>query len=201
MESKEKMIERIAASTVSIGINETLSTNIKDLSGEIWEYIPNTNERYQISNYSRVKSLIFNKPIIIKKTLSNGRFKVLITPKKGVRKNEECGRIVAEVFLRNPYENEVIKHKDGNVLNDMLSNLEWISKKQSARSAIERGRFPLNHGRGERNGMTLLSPSIVRDIRMKKLQGNTYYELAKTYNVSLSCIQKIVQNKIWKTVD
>ncbi|MFP7656095.1 NUMOD4 domain-containing protein [Chryseobacterium proteolyticum] len=186
---------------MKIGVNETLSTNIEDLPGEIWEDIPGTNERYQISNYSRVKSLIKGRPIIVKKSLSNGRFKVIIYPKKGKIKNHECGRLVLEVFLRAPEENEVIFRRDGNVLNDMVSNLRWTSKKDSAKAAVERGRFPVNHGRGERNGMNLLSPRDVIEIRRLKAEGKTYKQLCDTFKISKGCIQNMIQNRTWKTIN
>ena len=37
-------------------------------------------------------------------------------------------RIVAETFLKNPKNLAFIEHKDGNVLNDSLGNIEWVNQ-------------------------------------------------------------------------
>lgn len=186
---------------MKIELRDTLSTDITDLPGEIWEDIPGFEDRYQVSNYSRVKSILCRKPRIIKKTISNGRWKVFIYNKRGIGKNEESSRVAATVFIRPPEDNEVIKFKDKNPLNDALHNLEWISKKESAINAYNSGRFPVDHGRALKNGMTILNHFQVSEIRKGFSQGFKLKELAAKYNVSESCISGIVKNKRWKHID
>jgi len=147
MEDFKNSIER------RIKLKDTLSRELTDLPGEIWEDIPKYEERYQISNYSRVKSIIHRKHFIIKKTISNGRFKVTLFDKRGRRKHFQAGRLSATVFLRPPEENEVLRYLDNNTLFDASFNLAWGSKKESSQLAFKLGRFPPNHGRGQRNGM------------------------------------------------
>lgn len=174
--------------------------SIEDLQGEIWEDIPGFEGRYMISNYSRVKSILCRNHKIIKKTLSNGRMKVFIYNKYGIGKNIECGRIAASIFIRTPEENEVLKRIDGNYLNDRVSNLKWVTKKESAQEAFISGRFPKDHGKASRNGMAILTPADVKEIRRKNKAGQTLTKISKEHNTSIMNIHSIVHYKTWKNI-
>ncbi len=178
-----------------ITVKDTLSTDIEDLPGEIWEDLPGYVGRYEISNYSRVKSLIQKKYIILKKSLSNGRFKVALTSRRGKIKCEYVGRLCATVFLRSPEENEVLEYLDKNVLNDASFNLKWRTW-QSVN--LEKAKnIPYNQG--EKNGAATLNYKKAALIRSERKAGKTYSELSLTHKVSVSCLQKVISNKTWKT--
>lgn len=183
-----------------ITLKDSLSLDLNDLPGEIWTDIPGYENRYQISNYGRVKSIILKKHSIIKKTLSSGKFKVILSNKKRFRKNESIGRITATVFLREPKENEVIRYKDRNMLFDAVVNLEWISRKERSQEAYQNGSFPKEHSSGLKNGMSKLTPNQILQIRNKKNQGLSNVELSKTFGVSYSCIHNVVNGRRWKSV-
>ncbi|KQR93307.1 hypothetical protein ASG01_08910 [Chryseobacterium sp. Leaf180] len=185
-------------------IKDTLSTNIESFPGEIWSDIPGYKDRYMISNYSRVKSIIYErsgKVNIIKKSYSSGKYKVTLICKRGKRKNPLCGRLCATVFLRPPEENEVVRYLDGNCRFDVVSNLRWTSKKDSTKEAFANRRFPANHGTGDLNGMAKLSPSKVLEIRKSFGEGIKQKDLASQYGVAQVSIQKIVSGKTWKNIN
>ncbi|MDR3026044.1 NUMOD4 domain-containing protein [Chryseobacterium sp.] len=178
-----------------ITVKDTLSTGLQDLPGEIWEDVPGYVGRYEISNYSRVKSVIKKNYIILKKSLSNGRFKVALTTKYGKIKCENVGRICASVFLRKPEEGEVLEYLDKNVLNDISSNLKW--RTWQSVNLEKAKRHPYN--RGEKNGSATLSYTKAALIRSERKAGKTYSELASIHKVSVPCLQKVIGNKTWKT--
>lgn len=178
-----------------ITVKDTLSTDLQDLPGEIWEDLPGYVGRYEISNYSRVKSVIKRKPLILKKSISNGRFKVALTSRNGKIKCENVGRICASVFLRSPEENEVLEYIDRNVLNDVYSNLKWRTW-QSVNLEKAKNQ-PYNQG--EKNGMATLNYTKAALIRNERKAGKTYYELSIIHKVSVPCLQKVIGNKTWKT--
>ncbi|WP_228417959.1 NUMOD4 domain-containing protein, partial [Chryseobacterium oranimense] len=166
----------------------------EDLPGEIWQEIP-YYYGYEVSNYGRVKSYMKKRPIILKKTLASGKHIVKITKKKGIYDNVIVSRLVASVFIRNPYLNEVVKFKDGNCLNDAAKNLEWISRQQSIINASGREGYSQ---KGIRNGMALLNEEKASEIRKMKSAGLPYGKIASKYGVSISCVMYVVQKKYWK---
>ncbi|SHF17947.1 NUMOD4 domain-containing protein [Chryseobacterium vrystaatense] len=176
-------------------MNETVIIDLKDLPGEIWKEISEYKGGYMVSNFGRVKSFIRTRPIILKKTITSGRHFIKIALGRGRYKNEEVGRLVAKVFIRMPEENEILKPIDGNFLNNAASNLEWTSRQYSA--SIAKGREGFSQ-KGTRNGMARLNEDKAREIRNLKASGKTYSSIAQKYDVSISCIQYVVQNKCWK---
>lgn len=58
---------------------------------------------------------------------------------EGKRKQKKIHRLVAEVFLPNPENKEIVNHKDGDTHNFHLSNLEWATAQENSQHAIASG--------------------------------------------------------------
>lgn len=56
-----------------------------------------------------------------------------------IRKNKRIHRLMCEAFLPNPENKEHVNHIDGNKLNNVMSNFEWVSPKENAAHAIKLG--------------------------------------------------------------
>ncbi|WP_312394784.1 NUMOD4 domain-containing protein [Chryseobacterium sp.] len=177
--------------------NYNLKRSVEDLPGEIWEFIPGYDFNYQISNLGRVKSLVANKILILKKTLSNGKLKVLLYYKTGRYKNELVGRLVCSAFNGEPEENDVVLYKDGNRLNDTAVNTMWQSRKDSIANTFKTKGFP---NKGDSNGMAKLNSEKVREIRRLRSEGNSYQKISLKYGVSISSVQNAVNFKTWKNI-
>lgn len=105
---------------------------------EIWKAIPGFDGRYEVSNLGRVKScdrfrksksgsLSHVKERILKpRQDKNGYLEVAIS-KDGKLHYFRCHRLVADAFIPNPNHFPVINHKDEDVTNNIVSNLEWCS--------------------------------------------------------------------------
>ena len=105
---------------------EFVIDTIKNLLNEEWKPIENTNGKYYISNYGRVKSLCGYKAKILQ-TYQNNKGYLIV---KINNKNVFIHRLVAFAFCENNYKEQKkveIHHKDFNKQNNHFSNLEILS--------------------------------------------------------------------------
>jgi len=65
-----------------------------------------------------------------------------------VARSPTIHRLVAETFIPNPYNKACVNHKDGNKLNNCLSNLEWVTYSENTLHAYKTG---LQKPRGKAN--------------------------------------------------
>lgn len=123
---------------------------------EEWKDVIGYEGLYQVSNEGRVRSLerdievmniLFGSQIrhlkekyIKPKVNSNNRLQVRLC-KDGVKEQKQIHVIVAEAFIPNPNECDVVHHIDRNPQNNSVDNLIWMSKEEhSAMHSTERCR-------------------------------------------------------------
>lgn len=96
---------------------------------EIWKDIKGYEGLYQVSNTGKVKILSKN---IIKKTtkVPKGYLRVGLT-KNGKTKYFYPHRLVAQAFIPNLQNKPCVNHKDRNVKNNNVDNLEWCTYKEN----------------------------------------------------------------------
>lgn len=82
-------------------------------------------DNYSVSNYGRVKNDI-NDYIIIGALDKDGYRRVTLC-NRGKQYNRPVHRLVAMEFLNNPDKLPVVNHKDQNVTNNCVDNLEWCT--------------------------------------------------------------------------
>jgi hypothetical protein len=56
-------------------------------------------------------------------------------------KNYSLHRIVALTFIPNPENKDTVNHKDGNKLNNAISNLEWLTNKENIQHGFNSGLY------------------------------------------------------------
>lgn len=123
-------------------INKIEVWKIKDLAsldGEIWKDISGEEEKYQISNLGRVKSLsrrinTWNgyktiPTLILSQSIRNGYLRVKINKSLNVH------QLVSKAFVENPFNKNYINHKDGNKCNNNVLNLEWVTAQENIQHA------------------------------------------------------------------
>lgn len=114
----------------------SLNYNFEKIEGEEWKEILG-HEEYYISNLGRVKKYTktYDDYFLLEtqENIKNGRVYVWIG-KQGL----QVSRLVGFAFLDNHSEiNNTINHKDGNVLNNSVENLEWVSQSQNNRHSYQ----------------------------------------------------------------
>lgn len=103
---------------------------------EKWKNIPGYEGIYEISNLGRIKSyyakngrLTSNARLISGKLDKDGYCEIKLC-KNGKIKYTRLHRLVAESFVDGDASLEV-NHKDGDKLNNIASNLEWVTTKEN----------------------------------------------------------------------
>lgn len=104
---------------------------------EIWKEINGYDGLYQISNLGRVKN---SKGLIMaqKPSKKDGYVRIQLF-KNGKYKAEYVHILVAKHFIpKPPIENLEVNHIDANKSNNLVSNLEWVTRSQNTKHAIDR---------------------------------------------------------------
>jgi len=105
------------------------------------------------------------------------------------RKTFRIHRLVAKSFLKNDSNLQFVNHKDGNKLNNNVSNLEWCTPSQNTIHAISTGLRAKKTLRGSLDDFQILTIRTMSNISND--------EMSKIYNVSNSLISQIRSNAIY----
>jgi len=155
---------------------------------------------YEVSNFGRVRSfqkrgsckIIPEKPRVLAERLKSNGYVALCLMNKKTRKYLHVHRLVMEAFVgKSPL---TVNHKDGNKLNNHLSNLEYATRKQNSIHARKAGLFKKTI-----TGKDFLTPDEVRAIRMfhhRSIAGI----MAKIFDRGLANIWAIKNRRLYKWV-
>jgi hypothetical protein len=101
--------------------------NSKTMENEIWKTIEEF-PIYEVSHLGRIKNTITGR--ILSPTVKSGYYHACLT-NNNHRKTCKVHRLVAFAFIPNPENKSDVNHKDKDKLNNKLSNLEWMTRKEN----------------------------------------------------------------------
>lgn len=117
--------------------------------GEEWKPIKEYEELYQVSNSGKIKALekyinlanggYRRNEIKLLEFDSSGRYLRVKLCSDGEEKSKLVHVIVAEHFIDNPNNYQVVNHIDGDKYNNHVTNLEWCTEEYNQHHAIENG--------------------------------------------------------------
>jgi hypothetical protein len=171
---------------------------------EEWRVIPGYEGIYSVSNLGRIRINKDRRNIrqgsLLKQTLrTDGYLSV------GLRRDHEASatgfavsRLVLRAFCDEPPSPEhQANHKNGDIIDNRLENLEWVTPAENRLHAIQ----VLGYDRkGERNGAAKLTEAAVIQIRVDAAAGSSLTLLAKRHRVTRNMVWNIVRGKSWRSV-
>ena len=189
--------------------------SINDIDGEIWKEIKGYPSN-MVSNYGRVKSIgrswfngkttITMKPYIMKQKIgTTGYFMLRLTNNK-VSKTLRTHRLIAIAFIPNPDNKREVNHKDGDKINNLLSNLEWSTPSENIIHSIETGLRKYKKGY---SNLKISVPIVQMDKNGVYIKTwNSGHDACKSLGVSQGNISQALRGKLktyagftWKYLD
>jgi hypothetical protein len=172
---------------------------------EIWKPVitHNLQNYYEVSNLGNVRSLprqgkanygtrfYGGKPV--KPFLNSNGYLVVNLTYKGFRKQCTVHTLVLESFVSPKPQGLEACHNDGNPSNAKLENLRWDTRKNNHADKKIHGTQQI----GSKNPFSKINEEQAFFIKYSK---KPLKELAKKFNVSIGCIEKIRYNETWKHI-
>lgn len=131
---------------------------------EIWKTIPDL-PRYEISNKGGLRNANTGKHL--KTRVTKFGYEAVTISYNKVQYVRSVHRLVAQAFIPNPQNKPEVNHIDENKLNNDITNLEWVTRKEN-----------LNHGtRNERAGKAISKSNSIAIIatNLKTSESTEFY--------------------------
>ncbi|QEM43271.1 HNH endonuclease [Bacillus phage Chotacabras] len=167
---------------------------------EIWKSLDGIIDcggNYIVSTYGNVKNATAGNDLSLQVS-PHGYNRAMLHNGKN-RKNVFVHRLVALAFIPNPDNKPQVNHKDGNKLNNKVSNLEWVTPSENIQHAYDSELRAIKLG-SEVNNATL-TEDIVKLIKADLINCSSTAILAEKYNVSSSAISDIKVGITWSHVE
>ena len=161
------------------------------IKGEIFKDVT-LDKRYQISNLGRVRRLYKKGYRYRKPVHQNGYINITFSYGNDF-KRYQLHRLVALAFLENPLNKPCVNHKDGNKINNELTNLEWCTYSENEKHS-HRVLGKITNGIKRRK----ISIQHVEKIKQLHIEGMMQKDIAKKYNVSNGTICLLINNKTYQ---
>jgi hypothetical protein len=181
---------------------------------ENWKDIDGYEGRYQVSNLGRIKSLNYiksKKTKIIKCNRDNDGYYSVVLYKNVKPKRYKIHRLVALMFIENPYNKPQVNHIDACKWNNNVNNLEWCTAKENLRHAWNMGLMEKSRDAfrkyGGKNATLILSKSVMQFTKdgIFVAEYSSMAEARKQTRILQSCISACCRKKhktaggyIWK---
>jgi hypothetical protein len=162
-----------------------VTTRNRQVMQEVWQPVVGYEGRYEVSDTGQVKG---PKGILKPCFHTNGYVRANLW-KHGTSRWFKIHRLVATHFIPNPRQCPQVNHKDGNKINNLVSNLEWCTASENVIHAVRL--FGLH---GENHHKSKLTSEQVRSIRSDT---RLHREIAADYAIVRSVVSEIKSGKTW----
>lgn len=174
------------------------------LKNEEWVYLPNTDNRYIISNMGRIASVPRRRTRggLLKPQPNKQGYLMIAIRYNGKYKLWRLNRLVALTFLPNPNNYEQVNHINGIKSDNRVSNLEWCSRSHNQKEAYRLGlQKPSEHQKRVAKKYCIENKSIkIRAMRFPFIKDySSMSEASRDLGIPVSCISRVVNGKRQQT--
>ena len=148
------------------------------------------------------RSLQIRKEAILKQKIGTNGYASVVLCKNKHRYYVGVHRLIALAFLPNPLNKPTVNHKNGNKLDNTISNLEWNTYKEQINHADEN---KLRNISGEASAVSNLKNEDVLYMRKNfwsdlKAQKSNAKDLCKKFNIGQTTFYNIIRKRTWKHI-
>ena len=174
--------------------------------------------KYEVSNYGSIRNKGNKKEFDLKCKFyrdCNKRLYVSLYKDDKKRKREAIHRLVAKAFILNPKNYDQVNHKDGDIYNNYVYNLEWCTGSENVCKTYDvhdRKKTCKRVQQISKNGDIIKEFDSVKDAKKETGEGNIYRCLHKNiYSKKCKCYWKFINEhnnteiededgEIWKNI-
>jgi hypothetical protein len=183
----------------TINLKPDKERKLRKIEDEIWKEIPDSEGRYMISNYGRVKSFVFDKSggKIMRFSHIKNFFTINLRLVSG-QKTLLVHKLVAEAFVSKTSDDCThVIHLDWNTKNNYYKNLDWVSREVSY---LRVSNFLREKNKNNPNKIITFSKLKAQDVKLIKsmLQRGVKQNLiAKMFCISEMQVTRIKRGENW----
>jgi hypothetical protein len=163
---------------------------------EIWKVF---ESGYEVSNLGNVRSIdrvvetrkqpLKLKGKLLKPAIDKKGYKRVAIMINGKLTTLKVHRVVAMAFIENVNNKPQVNHKDGNKLNNAITNLEWVSNSENVKHAYKNGLSkPKRLHESSRCKQTKESIEAIVKLKSKGVKNQI---IADLYNCSISSVKRL----------
>lgn len=169
---------------------------------ENWQEVPGYYGLYEASDLGRVRRTRTQGGRPTSRILREGRnrgYAKFVLCQSNCRQTVAAHRVVWETFNGPIPQGMQINHKDGNKLNNRLTNLEICTPSENISHAFRVLKVSpnINPNYGTNNGRAKLNEDAIREIKRLRAEGLTQKTIAKRFGVSPATISNVLLGKFW----
>lgn len=184
---------------------------ITNLNRETWRSVPDYEGIYEISNLGRIKSLdrsctdkrgrkyfLYGK--LMKQKTTSFNYQTISLSKTSKSKDFFIHKLVALAFIPNPENKKEVNHINGIKSDNTVFNLEWCTRSENNRHAIDTGLLVAQRG-VDRYNSKLTEEQVIRIKKAYKKNPKLHQKkLAEEMGICRKALNSIVKGHTWKHI-
>lgn len=159
-------------------------------------YIDGDKTKYKVSSDGRIKNTETKKELSTN-TIDRYWYCQICLSHKAKKYVRTLHTLVARAFIPNPENKPQVNHKDGNKLNNNVSNLEWATNQENIIHAYKTGLHD-NVAIGSKHGMNKFSEDQIRKVcRLLEEAELSIKKISEKTKVPKATIHDIISGNYW----